>query len=102
MLSKIERRKIALRNLRKAWAAKGVRKNMRIVSKKRIPRNIASKRSIKNICEKHGPALAIKSISEWCIENSGQLRERRLLRDSLAYHRLAKYLFRAQVMAFHL
>lgn len=103
---KSERRKIALRNLRKAWAAKkgkrAKRKNPR--SRKSLPQSTMLTRqrgftAVRALCERHGPEIALRGIASWCLSNATALRNRGEMNEYAAYLALARHVFIVRIKA---
>lgn len=88
MLSKIERRKIALRNLRKAWAAKREkmpkRKNIRRPAPHPIM-NVEVKKSLYAACERYGSAPIVFVAGLWSLLNARDLSGAGYAMDAVAY-----------------
>ena len=115
MLSKIERRKIALRNLRKAWitrrlsakergirkrsaaAAKQMHKNPRQKSMPKLSLTVFNR--VRNICERHGSEFVLAAALSWITANANKLYNNGYATDSKAYFALADRLYKVRISA---
>lgn len=84
----MERRKLALKNLRKAWAARR-KKSLKISKPVRSRRG---QTSIGIYCERYGAARVILSIARWASRNSHALLRAGHLTEARAYDAMAKQL----------
>lgn len=76
-MTKSERKKIALRNLKKAWAVKHRKKNPCGNKKRPVKKTNPLKRhylSVSSVAEQRGPAIVLALLGGWCYENSKQLK----------------------------
>lgn len=101
------RRQIALRNLRKAWAAKRKKKTVRVKKRPnaRMTRGHVALVAptqltiVKPICNKYGIASVLHQVKLWCAQNARELNQAGHVWDAAAYKKFVPTLERIQEMA---